>query len=113
MLLAVAARTVLVVFLAKWLVQRIRRQTVPYTLRKHIILIPAGVEQARGAQSLQRAVLNANRMGHKQLPPSHSQYRRLTRTAERIMPHALGTLGTPICAASVRQYEVTVIVIVL
>lgn len=90
----IGARAVSGACFATWLLHRIRRQVVPYTLRRNGILIPILYERGSGHDTFQAFMQTALLKGHTPLPSSDPQWQRIATVARRILPHAIDPIGT-------------------
>lgn len=95
-LLFLAARTASGAFVAKWLLNKFMRRTVPYTLRKHTIVIPDAAERALDKAAHDIWMLIARSKGQTEMPGSHPYNERIRQVAVRIWAQCRTPHGAPI-----------------
>ena len=70
-------------------------ETVPYTRRKHTVLLPPVVERAVGEHTMASVRIKALGQRHEVLKSGHEQYERVLRVFRRIAPLINRTDGAP------------------
>lgn len=76
-------------------------ETVPYTSRKHTVLLPPMVERAMGQHAMARVQKRALCQGHELLKSGNKSYDRVDRVFRRIAPLINRRDGAQTCNGSV------------